>query len=183
MRPHVELIQEADLCWHAGELPRGEGKVRQRNLSYDEEDGSASTRVIFDSAWNRPAGYNHSDVEWYVMGGTIKVGEQLRGRGVGVWPGISFIHHHHDVPERAVVQENAQRQVGLQIAADGAASAECTRRHQRRQRGQFIGGEADIILFRAGGTHGDQARQGAAQRQQEGDIAHRLGYRWRVGCG
>ena len=33
MRPHVELIQEADLCWHAAELPRGQGKgVRQRNL-------------------------------------------------------------------------------------------------------------------------------------------------------
>ena len=81
MRPHVELIQEADLCWHAAELPRGEGKVRQRNLSYDEEDGSASTRVVFESAWHRPAGYNHADVEWYVMHGTIKLGDQTLGRG------------------------------------------------------------------------------------------------------
>ena len=81
MRPHVELIQEADLCWHQAELPRGEGKVRQRNLSYDEEDGSASTRVVFESAWHRPAGYNHADVEWYVMHGNIKLGEQTLGRG------------------------------------------------------------------------------------------------------
>ncbi|MDH3510908.1 MAG: DUF4437 domain-containing protein [Gammaproteobacteria bacterium] len=81
MRPHVELIQEADLCWHQGEFPRGEGKVRQRNLSYDEEDGSASTRVVFESAWHRPAGYNHADVEWYVMHGNIKLGDRMLGRG------------------------------------------------------------------------------------------------------
>ncbi len=48
MRPHVELIQQADLCWHTAELPRGNGEARQRNMSYDEEDGSASTLVHFD---------------------------------------------------------------------------------------------------------------------------------------
>jgi len=77
----VELIQESDLCWHEAELTRGQGKARQRNLSYDEEDGSASTRVIFESAWERPAGYNHSDVEWYVVNGAIKIGERLLGKG------------------------------------------------------------------------------------------------------
>jgi len=81
VRPHVELIQESDLCWHEAELTRGQGKARQRNLSYDEEDGSASTRVIFESAWERPAGYNHSDVEWYVVNGAIKIGERLLGKG------------------------------------------------------------------------------------------------------
>jgi Domain of unknown function (DUF4437) len=74
VRPHVELIQEADLCWHAAELPRGEGKVRQRNLSYDEENGAASTKLIFDSAWHRPAGYHHADTEWFVLGGEIRLG-------------------------------------------------------------------------------------------------------------
>ena len=81
MRPHVELIQEADLCWHKGELSRGEGKARQRNLSYDEEDGSASTRVLFDTAWHRPAGYHHADVEWFVIQGAVKIGEQVLRRG------------------------------------------------------------------------------------------------------
>ena len=81
VRPHVELVQESDLCWHDAELVRGDGKVRQRNLSYDEEDGSASTRLIFDSAWHRPGGYHHADIEWYVMQGTIKVGERMLGKG------------------------------------------------------------------------------------------------------
>jgi hypothetical protein len=76
MRPHVELIQQADLCYHTPELPRGEGRVRQRNLSFDEENGAASTRLEFDSAWHRPAGYHHADTEWFVLRGQIKLGEQ-----------------------------------------------------------------------------------------------------------
>lgn len=81
MRPHVELIHQSDLCWHEAELPRGEGKARQRNLSYDEENGAASTKVHFDTAWHRPAGYHHADTEWYVLKGQVKVGERLLGPG------------------------------------------------------------------------------------------------------
>ncbi|MCK6370283.1 MAG: DUF4437 domain-containing protein [Gammaproteobacteria bacterium] len=81
MRPHVELIQQADLCWHEAELPRGEGRARQRNMSYDEEDGSASTKVRFESAWHRPGGYHHADTEWYVLGGEVRLGERVLGKG------------------------------------------------------------------------------------------------------
>lgn len=81
MRPHVELIQEADLVWHEAELHKGSISARQRNLSYDEENGSASTRVIFDKAWSRPSGYHHADVEWYVMEGMVKLGDRLLGKG------------------------------------------------------------------------------------------------------
>ncbi|MEC9374831.1 MAG: DUF4437 domain-containing protein [Pseudomonadota bacterium] len=82
MRPHVEMIQEADLCWHEAELPRGQGKgVKQKNLSYDEEDGSASLRVLFDKAWSRPAGYHNADTEWYIVGGRIRIGDRYLGKG------------------------------------------------------------------------------------------------------
>lgn len=81
MRPHVELIQQADLCWHAAELPRGEGKVRQKNLSYDEENGAGSTKLIFDSAWHRPAGYHHADTEWYLLAGELQFGPKLLRKG------------------------------------------------------------------------------------------------------
>lgn len=81
MRPHVELIQERDLVWHEAELPKGSGSARQRNLSYDEELGSASTRVVFDRAWSRPAGFHHADVEWFVQQGQVKLGERLLGKG------------------------------------------------------------------------------------------------------
>jgi quercetin dioxygenase-like cupin family protein len=81
VRPHVELIQEKDLVWHEAELHRGSGRARQRNLSYDEENGAASTRVVFDKAWSRPAGYHHADVEWYIKQGQVKLGARLLGKG------------------------------------------------------------------------------------------------------
>lgn len=81
MRPHVELIQEKDLVWHEAELHKGSRHARQRNLSYDEENGAASTRVVFDRAWNRAAGYHHADVEWYIMQGQVKLGDRLLGKG------------------------------------------------------------------------------------------------------
>jgi len=81
VRPHVELIEEKDLVWHEAELHKGNGRARQRNLSYDEENGAASTRVVFEKAWSRPAGYHHADVEWYIKEGQIKLGDRLLGKG------------------------------------------------------------------------------------------------------
>lgn len=80
MRPHVELIHVDDLIWHPAELPHGLGEARQRNLSYDEEDGSASTQVVFDSDWKRPAGVHHADTEWFVMEGEIQIGDEVLGK-------------------------------------------------------------------------------------------------------
>ena len=76
MRPHVELIQQNDLCWHLAELPRGDGKVVQRNLCYDEENGAASTKLRFESGWTRPAGYHHADTEWFILNGKAKLGNR-----------------------------------------------------------------------------------------------------------
>ena len=59
MRPHVELIQQSDLCWHPAELHGGTGRVMQRNLSYDEEDGSCSAKLSFETTWDRPVSYTH----------------------------------------------------------------------------------------------------------------------------
>jgi uncharacterized protein DUF4437 len=81
MRPHVELIHEADYIWHLGEFPGADGKARQQQLSLDEEDGSASLRVDFESSFSRPAGYHVADTEWYVLEGEIAVGDTKLGKG------------------------------------------------------------------------------------------------------
>ena len=81
MRPHVELIHEDDYIWHPAEFVGNEGTARQRNLSVDEEDGSASLSVVFESAFDRPAGYHHADTEWYVLDGEISVGDKVLGKG------------------------------------------------------------------------------------------------------
>lgn len=91
MRPHVEIINEKDYIFHAAELPGGEGRAIQRNLSVDEEDGSASMSVEFQSAFDRPAGYHDAETEWFVLDGEIAVGDKVMGKGgyfqapKGIW--------------------------------------------------------------------------------------------------
>lgn len=81
MRPHVEFIHQDDLIWHMAELPHGQGEARQQNLSYDEEDGSASLRVIFDSDWSRVSGLQAAVTEWYVLKGEVTLGDTMLTEG------------------------------------------------------------------------------------------------------
>lgn len=81
MRAHVELIANDDLIWHPAELPKSEGSAWQRNLSYDEENGAASTKVKFTTAWSRPAGYHHADTEWFILSGAVQFGHEILGQG------------------------------------------------------------------------------------------------------
>lgn len=74
MRPHVELVDEKDLIWHAAELPGSTGTALQRNLAYDEEDGSVTAKILFETDWSRPAGVQKAQVEWYVLKGELTVG-------------------------------------------------------------------------------------------------------------
>ena len=79
MRAHTEIVCTDDLIWHPAELARASGTARQQNLSYDEENGAASTRVLFTSDWSRPAGYHEADTEWYVLNGQVMLGERKLG--------------------------------------------------------------------------------------------------------
>ena len=74
MRPHVELIHEADYVWHGAELVGGEGRASERRLSVDEEDGSSSLRVDFHTDWGRGPGMHHADTEYYVLEGAMTYG-------------------------------------------------------------------------------------------------------------
>lgn len=81
MRPHIELIHEDDYVPHPAELPGSTGEAIQRNLSVDEEDGSASCRVDFLTDFARPAGRHVADTEWYVLDGRITVDGKAFGKG------------------------------------------------------------------------------------------------------
>jgi Domain of unknown function (DUF4437) len=84
VRPHVELIDERDLLWHLAELPHGVGEARQRNLNYDEEDGSASLLFEFVTDWQRGAGLHAAQTEWFVLAGSVRIGDTELGEG-GYW--------------------------------------------------------------------------------------------------
>jgi hypothetical protein len=81
MRPHVELIDEKDLIWHAAELPGSTGTALQRNLAYDEEDGSVSAKILFETDWSRPAGVQKAQIEWYILSGEVTLGDQVLAAG------------------------------------------------------------------------------------------------------
>ena len=84
MRPHVELVDEKDLLWHPAELPHGGGEARQRNLSYDEENGAASLMVEFLTDWWRGPGQHAAQTEWFVLEGSVQIGNQRLSEG-GYW--------------------------------------------------------------------------------------------------
>lgn len=91
MRAHVECIDERDYIAHLAEFVRAEGTAVQKNLSYDEEDGSCSAKVRFVSDWRRPAGVHHAETEWFILSGEVQLGDTtLRDGGywmapTGVW--------------------------------------------------------------------------------------------------
>jgi hypothetical protein len=84
MRPHVEIIDSADLIWHPAEFPHSSGEARQQHLAYDEEDGSLSAKVRFDTDWSRPAGVHDAETEWFVLSGQVRLGDEVLGEG-GYW--------------------------------------------------------------------------------------------------
>ena len=65
-------------------LLSAEGTARQRNLAYDEEDGSLSAKVQFLSDWGRPGGVHHAETEWFVLSGEVRIGNATLGAG-GYW--------------------------------------------------------------------------------------------------
>lgn len=81
MRPHVELVYQQDLIWHADALGSPDDQADVRRLSSDEESGAGTVLVRFGGLWSRPAGYHQADTEWYVIAGLVTVG------GTGLGPG------------------------------------------------------------------------------------------------
>jgi hypothetical protein len=77
----VELIHEDDYIFHAGELPYGEGKILERRLSTDEEDGSSSLSLHATADWGRAPGIPHADTEFYVVSGSLEYGGKELGPG------------------------------------------------------------------------------------------------------
>lgn len=84
MRPWVEIIDDRDLIWHPAELPGATGAAEQQNLNYDEEDGSCSARIRFTTDWTRPAGVHVAETEWFVLSGSVRIGDDDLGPG-GYW--------------------------------------------------------------------------------------------------
>lgn len=86
MRAHVEMVHEDDYVWHPAVMPGGEGDVLEKRLSTDEEDGSASLLLTFETDWSRGAGVPHADTEFFVIEGSM----EYDGKTMGEWEYIQI---------------------------------------------------------------------------------------------
>lgn len=80
-RGHVELVHARDIA--LGELPAGgwPAGVRVRILSRDDQSGALTGVVELPAGWRRPAGHLVCESEWFLLGGSLRVGERMRGFG------------------------------------------------------------------------------------------------------
>jgi hypothetical protein len=81
VRPHVELVYQQDLIWHADPLGSAGDQAELRRLSTDEESGADTVLARFGTGWSRPAGYHQADTEWFVLSGQVTAGEAALAAG------------------------------------------------------------------------------------------------------
>ena len=77
MRPHVELVYQQDLIWHADALGSAGDQAELRRLCRDEESDAGTVLARFSGNWSRPAGYHAADTEWFVLAGRATVGDAV----------------------------------------------------------------------------------------------------------
>ena len=91
-RPHIEPFVDRDVPFKRMTLPGFGRGMRYKMLSLDTDNGSCSMTVQFDSGYKRPPGISYTEMEFFIMSGSIKYGDQTHGPGSYflVPPGVSM---------------------------------------------------------------------------------------------
>ena len=80
-RPHIEPFVETNVAWKKMTLP-GFGKgMRYKMLSLDTDTGACSMKVMFEPGYRQPPGMSYSEMEMFVLSGSVTVGDQVHGPG------------------------------------------------------------------------------------------------------
>ncbi len=91
-RPHIEPFVDRDVSFKRMTLPGFGRGMRYKMLSLDTDNGACSMTVQFDSGYKRPPGMSYTEMELFLMSGSIKYGDQTYGPGSYflVPPGVSM---------------------------------------------------------------------------------------------
>ena len=84
-RAHIEQIHRDDVPW--GPL-RAEGwpaGLEAKILSRDPQTGDLTAILRLPPGWTRPAGHSPADIDLFVLAGSLRVGDSLRGAGYYEW--------------------------------------------------------------------------------------------------
>ena len=80
-RPHIEPYVELDTPWKRMTLPGFPRGMRYKVLSLDPDSGACSLKVLYEPGFRLPGGMSYSEMELFVLSGSLTVGETVRGPG------------------------------------------------------------------------------------------------------
>ena len=80
-RPHIEPFVETGVAWKRMTLPGFPKGMRYKMLSLDTDTGACSMKVLFEPGFGMPPGMSCSEMELFVLDGSVTVGGRTRGPG------------------------------------------------------------------------------------------------------
>jgi len=80
-RPHIEPYVETDVPWKKMTLPGFPKGMSYKVLSLDDETGACSLKVLFEPGYSQPPGMSYTEMELFVLTGSLTVGDKVQGPG------------------------------------------------------------------------------------------------------
>jgi hypothetical protein len=102
-RPHIEPYDERDTPLRRFTLPGFPRGTHYKALSVDGDSGACTLILKFESGWRRPAGFSYTEMEMFVLDGTIIAGNEPYGPGRYLWVPAGVALPQMSVPRGARV--------------------------------------------------------------------------------
>jgi len=80
-RPHIEPFVDRDVDFKKMTLPGFPKGMKYKVLSLDTDTGACSLTVRFESGYRQPPGMSYSEMELFVLEGSVKYGDKVYGKG------------------------------------------------------------------------------------------------------
>ena len=80
-RPHIEPFVDRDVGFKKmtmGSMPNG---MQYKTLSMDTDNGAVTMTVQYDAGYKSPPGFCYNEIELFIQEGSLKVGDQVCGKG------------------------------------------------------------------------------------------------------
>ncbi|MEM9529931.1 MAG: DUF4437 domain-containing protein [Pseudomonadota bacterium] len=84
-RPHIEPYVVRHVDFKRMTLPGFKKGMHYKMLSFDTDTGACSMTVKFEAGYKLPPGMSYSELEMFVLKGTIRYGDHTYGKGHYFW--------------------------------------------------------------------------------------------------
>lgn len=80
-RPHIEPFVDRDVDFKKMTLPGFPKGMKYKMLSLDTDTGACSMTVRFESGFRQPPGMSYSEMELFILSGSVQYGDKVYGKG------------------------------------------------------------------------------------------------------